>query len=151
MELTYVIIAALVIVLSVVLARLLSGSRDTKKILGAPPPDKPAGVTESPDTLERQVASLLAQGGKMEAIKLVREKRRLGLTEAKAAVEAIGKEAAIVPPAPGLQATIRRALEMSDEVQHLVSQGQKIEAIKLIRERTGLGLKEAKDLVDRLG
>jgi ribosomal protein L7/L12 len=28
--------------------------------------------------------------------------------------------------------------------------GNKIEAIKLVREHTGLGLKEAKDLVERL-
>lgn len=36
------------------------------------------------------------------------------------------------------------------EVQALVSQGKKIEAIKRTREATGLGLKEAKDYVDGL-
>jgi large subunit ribosomal protein L7/L12 len=36
------------------------------------------------------------------------------------------------------------------EVWRLVQGGRKIEAIKLVRGRTGLGLKEAKDLVDRL-
>ncbi|MBK8097085.1 MAG: ribosomal protein L7/L12 [Planctomycetes bacterium] len=34
------------------------------------------------------------------------------------------------------------------EVDALLRAGQKIQAIKLVRERTGLGLKEAKDLVD---
>jgi ribosomal protein L7/L12 len=87
----------------------------------------------------------------MEAIKLMRDKTGLPLAAAKAAVEAIGREDAIVPPAPGLAATIQRAQQMSDEVRRLAARGQKIEAIKLLREKSGLGLKEAKDLVDRLG
>ena len=37
------------------------------------------------------------------------------------------------------------------EVQVLASQGQKIQAIKLYRERTGVGLAQAKDAVDRMG
>jgi large subunit ribosomal protein L7/L12 len=35
-------------------------------------------------------------------------------------------------------------------VEALVRAGRKIEAIKLLREQTGLGLKEAKDQVDEL-
>ncbi|MGV4986231.1 ribosomal protein L7/L12 [Streptomyces sp. NPDC001709] len=38
-----------------------------------------------------------------------------------------------------------------DEVAALVREGKKIHAIKLYRESTGAGLKEAKDAVDRLG
>jgi ribosomal protein L7/L12 len=41
------------------------------------------------------------------------------------------------------------APEVEQEVRRLVDSGQKIVAIKLVRERTGLGLKEAKGLVDR--
>ena len=36
------------------------------------------------------------------------------------------------------------------EVQQLVMQGKKLEAIKVLREQTGLGLREAKDVVDGL-
>jgi ribosomal protein L7/L12 len=36
------------------------------------------------------------------------------------------------------------------EVVELVRQNRKIEAIKLYREMTGVGLKEAKEVVDRL-
>jgi ribosomal protein L7/L12 len=36
------------------------------------------------------------------------------------------------------------------EVAELVRQNRKIEAIKLYRELTGVGLKEAKEVVDRL-
>jgi hypothetical protein len=35
-------------------------------------------------------------------------------------------------------------------VRALVQERRKIEAIKLVRQRTGLGLKEAKDLVDAM-
>lgn len=35
------------------------------------------------------------------------------------------------------------------EARVLVDQGKKIAAIKVVREQTGLGLKEAKDLVER--
>src|ERR1051325_3018371 len=37
------------------------------------------------------------------------------------------------------------------EIRRLAESGQKIEAIKLLRESTGLGLAEAKDLVESLG
>lgn len=36
------------------------------------------------------------------------------------------------------------------EVRDLVGRGQSIEAIKRVREATGLGLKEAKDVVDHI-
>ena len=36
------------------------------------------------------------------------------------------------------------------EVETLIETGRKIEAIKLVREVTGMGLKEAKDAVDNL-
>jgi len=81
----------------------------------------------------------------------VRDKTGVPLAEARETVEKIGKDESIVPPAPGLAATIQRAQQMSDEVRQLAARGQKVEAIKLLREKSGLGLKEAKDLVDRLG
>lgn len=39
---------------------------------------------------------------------------------------------------------------ISPEVRQLAMQGKKIQAIKVLREQTGLGLKESKDIVDRL-
>ncbi|GAS86210.1 ribosomal protein L7/L12 [Mycolicibacterium brisbanense] len=41
-------------------------------------------------------------------------------------------------------------LMASPMVRQLALQGKKIAAIKLLRDETGLGLKEAKDIVDRL-
>lgn len=39
---------------------------------------------------------------------------------------------------------------VSTTVRNLALQGKKIQAIKVLRDETGLGLKEAKDIVDRL-
>lgn len=47
------------------------------------------------------------------------------------------------PPAPGQSA-------VDQEVLRIVAAGRKIEAIKFVREKTGLGLAEAKAYVDAL-
>lgn len=39
---------------------------------------------------------------------------------------------------------------VSEAVWRLAASGQKIQAIKRLREETGMGLKQAKDIVDRL-
>lgn len=46
------------------------------------------------------------------------------------------------------QGTGVEGVDMDDRVRRLVDEGKKIEAIKLYREMTGLGLKEAKDAVE---
>lgn len=46
---------------------------------------------------------------------------------------------------------IENADPLRDDVKLLMRQGSKIEAIKLYRERTGVGLKEAKDAVEAIG
>ncbi len=53
-----------------------------------------------------------------------------------------------VPPRPAGPASETWA---SATVRDLAFRGKKIEAIKVLREETGLSLKEAKDIVDRLG
>jgi ribosomal protein L7/L12 len=52
-------------------------------------------------------------------------------------------------PAPALQPDDEAVLAIP-EVRLALAGGQKIEAIKLVREHTGLGLREAKELVERL-
>ena len=53
-------------------------------------------------------------------------------------------------PAPATRAD-EAALLAEPEIREALDGGHKIEAIKLVRERTGLGLKEAKELVEREG
>jgi ribosomal protein L7/L12 len=90
---------------------------------------------------------LLDRGEKVEAIKLYREQTGAGLRDAKDAVEAIGAGRPVAdhrtspgPVDPGFEA----------ELVKLLRSGRKIQAIQRHRERTGTGLKEAKDAVERL-
>ena len=154
MELTYLLIAAALIVLPFVLTKLLSGkSGDTAKVIGAyTPAQKPAApATRDTGMPTDEIKALLAQGRNIEAIKLAREETGFPLEAAKDMVETIEKTGASAHAGFSLKESLTQARELNDQVQHLVAQGNKIEAIKLIRERTGLGLKEAKDLVDRMG
>jgi ribosomal protein L7/L12 len=80
---------------------------------------------------------------KIEAIKRYRELHNVSLKEAKEAVEAqLG----------GQQTAARPQCEPSatDDVQALVAAGNMIGAIKLYRQQTGVGLKEAKEAVERM-
>jgi len=55
-----------------------------------------------------------------------------------------------VSPAPQARPQPIVGAGVSPEVMRLAADGQKIHAIKRLREETGMGLKEAKDVVDRL-
>lgn len=96
--------------------------------------------------LDRYLHKLAAEGKKIEAIKLVRERTGLGLKEAKDYVEAIPN---VVPLSQHVQSQIGSE-SLQQEAIALKAQNKAIEAIKLVRERTGLGLKEAKHYVDAL-
>ena len=105
---------------------------------GAPVADPPSGNVE----LAQRVKRLLADGQKIEAIKVLRAATGAGLAEAKQAVEAI--ERGDVIKAAGLDD------DTEGELLRLLQDGRKIEAIKRYRERNPCGLKEAKDIVEAL-
>jgi large subunit ribosomal protein L7/L12 len=109
---------------------------------------KPAGgVDASP--LEFEVIRLLEQQKKIQAIKLVREHTRLGLKEAKDLVEEVERTGRLrLPPLP--TAPYVGNDELMDQARQLKRDGKAIEAIKLIRRYTRMGLKEAKDVYDSL-
>ncbi len=54
------------------------------------------------------------------------------------------------PVTPASRLPTRVDPQTRQEAQELLALGQRIEAIKLVRERTAMGLKEAKDYVDAL-
>jgi large subunit ribosomal protein L7/L12 len=56
------------------------------------------------------------------------------------------------PPAVGLSKLVERDVDedLAAQVRQLKTDRKIIEAIKLVRQRTGLGLKDAKDVVDAL-
>jgi ribosomal protein L7/L12 len=121
----------------------------------APPPAAPApSASMTMAAADSVVRSMAARGQTIEAIRMVREMTGLGLKEAKDYVDAL-------PNAPPMM-TVARQMVMAasggagvstsvrTEAAALVARGQMIEAITLVRERTGMGLKEAKDYVEHL-
>lgn len=106
--------------------------------LKPPTPGQPQlGADASPE-------ELLRAGKKIEAIKRYRELTGLGLKEAKDAVEAMesGRSSSLPPKS----ALLRQVHDSEIEAQ--IRSGHMIDAIKLYREKNGVGLKEAKDAVE---
>ena len=94
-------------------------------------------------SLENQVRDLLAQDEKIEAIKAFRQATGTNLKEAMDAVDNIGsgsswQRAKIIPA------------ERHDQITDLLRQNRKVEAIRIYRETTGVGLKEANDAVEEI-
>lgn len=104
----------------------------------------PTGPLDDAELRER-IAALMRKGRKIQAIKLLRENRPMSLADAKAAVE---REDLTWRPEHRPETNLDAALLA--EARRLTREGRNIQAIKLVRQRTGLGLIEAKELVDRL-
>jgi ribosomal protein L7/L12 len=102
------------------------------------------------DVMPPKVAALLAGGNRIEAIKELRGMTGLGLKEAKDWIDSYERGAAPALPeatAPG-GGNVKTSVTLSREAVEALKAGNKIEAIKIVREATGLGLAEAKQLVD---
>jgi hypothetical protein len=85
------------------------------------------------------VLDALRRGNTIEAIKLLRTATGLGLGEAKALIDVHQRSNPVPHPVSAGPVSLGAAL--IDALQ----KGNKIEAIRLLREQTGLGLKAAKD------
>lgn len=109
-----------------------------------------------------EIDRLVAAGQKIHAIKLYRQHTGVRLQEAKDRIDhwsvsttaphlaAVSNAAAAHSSITATPSSVRGALPASvtSEVDRLVAADQKIQAIKLVREHTGLGLKGAKDFVE---
>jgi ribosomal protein L7/L12 len=94
--------------------------------------------------LEHQVRALLDDGQKIAAVKLYKDQTGVGLAEAKAAVEAF--EAGVgQPSSPG-----ETDGDLEAELLRLLGRGDKLEAIKFYKDRKGVSLREAKQVVESL-
>jgi ribosomal protein L7/L12 len=102
-----------------------------------------------PEVMER-IRQLIAQRRKIEAIKLYREKTRVGLKEAKDAVEAMERGEAVPGPVEEPEPPGRLTPATLQKVKQLAAAGKLIEAIKELRAATDLSLKEAKEAVEAL-
>ncbi|HYF61401.1 MAG TPA: ribosomal protein L7/L12 [Herpetosiphonaceae bacterium] len=134
---------------------LASGFRPPTIAAGYAQPVSAGVIALSPDA-EREVRREIAAGNKIMAIKIVREASGAGLKEAKDFVEAMaaGVLPAIVPAPPARPRLTGGVIALSPdaerEVRSVLATGNKIAAIKLVRQASGAGLKEAKDFVDRM-
>lgn len=108
-----------------------------------------------------EIDRLVVSGQKIAAIKVYRDHTGVRLQEAKDRIEhwSAGPAGAHATPAyatpattavPTTPATVRASLPASvaADIDALVAGDQKIVAIKVLREHTGLGLKDSKTLID---
>lgn len=135
-------LAVLALLVLVGLIVVLAGKRDGEVITLRPPQQQ--GQPPQLETPEQ----LLRAGRKIEAIKRYRELTGLGLREAKDAVEAmaIAMETGRPVSLPPKSSVLREVHDA--EIEQQIRTGHLIDAIKLYREKTGVGLKEAKDAVE---
>lgn len=97
-----------------------------------------------------EAAAALVKGLRIEAIKLVREANHgVDLRGAMEAVDAFASGKQRFPIDPPVTVAPKPFDSLPAEALAALSRGQLIEAIKIVRAATGLGLKEAKDLVEQ--
>ena len=94
------------------------------------------------DPLPADVAAALERGDTIEAIKLLRASTGLGLKEAK---EFVDRHRA---GAPKPRRSVASMISLPFAVAAALKDGNKLEAIRLMREQGGHGLEEAKDAVE---
>ncbi|MEP7302618.1 MAG: ribosomal protein L7/L12 [Caldimonas sp.] len=99
-------------------------------------------MTPRAEPLPADVLAALQRGSAIEAIKLLRAATGLGLKEAKDVIDQHlqGRRAPI--------ATVAAPATLPGAVAAALQRGDRIEAIRLLREAAGLGLKEAKEAVE---
>ena len=96
-------------------------------------------------TVPKHIAELIRDGRKIEAIKILREETGVDLQTAKEAVDKLDADPTFDPFPPEWSPE-----EVSDEVKAMAYAGQYIRAVRLLREQSGLGLKESKEIVEQL-
>jgi ribosomal protein L7/L12 len=106
---------------------------------------------------KQEVARLLGQGQKIEAIKYIKETFNISLLDAKNLVDAVESEVGAgtfrtieVPPqaAPPEALPSQLSGESKVHVSNLLQTGKKMEAIKYVRQSFNVGLNEALDMVE---
>ena len=100
-------------------------------------------MSNESESILAELLALLAEGRKIEAINRYRDVTGAGLAVAKETVEALERGNPLPTKEP-----VDSAFE--NEIILLLQGGKKIGAIKVYRERTGVGLKEAKDAVEAI-
>lgn len=98
----------------------------------------------------RAIQSALQRGSKIEAVKLYRDATGASLADSKDAVEAMPVDPIPIAGLPSILPTAGMTPDKMNAVVAALAGGNKIEAIKLYRDATGLGLAESKDAVEAM-
>ena len=108
----------------------------------------------------REIQQLLSQSKKIEAIKLTRKYKNMDLKSAKLYVESLQGPGGLVnqgitssPRSLNTELNLSEfsatlSPELKEKFEALLRSGNNMEAIKLLQARGGIGLKEAKELID---
>lgn len=99
-----------------------------------------------PDQVQ-QIHEFIHEEQLIHAIKLYRDATGASLAEAKQAIEEMARNESAKPP-DGTRDYDNPILEA--RIKSLLAKGKKIEAVKVYREEYRVGLKAAKDAVDRI-
>ena len=114
------------------------------------------------DALQQRIAQTLNSSGKIQAVKELKDATGWGLKQSKDFVDGMEQDTSLQTPEPGEQTPVAVNVAAADidfddldrdgllRVMAEIREGRKINAIKEVREMTGLGLKEAKDLVEEI-
>nr|WP_132394806.1 ribosomal protein L7/L12 [uncultured Pedobacter sp.] len=97
-------------------------------------------INVSPEA-KQQALLFLSKNQKIAAVKVVKDHSGCGLKEAKDYVDALEE---------GVQHPINNPADLDTELLVILSQGNKLNAIKHYKDATGAGLAESKDYVERL-
>lgn len=147
--------ASVILILGVTLIVLIAAIIIARQLWGVPDSEESHTITHWPSLSPAQIAEIqqdIASKNMIVAIKKVRNWTGLGLAEAKEVVDFINKGGHLPAHAPEPVNTPSQMQEdqLITTLKTLVQAGQKIQAIKVYRDATGVGLKEAKDFVDQL-
>lgn len=122
-----------------------------------------AGIKSLEDMKEdAEVRALLTEGKKVKAIQAVREKTGVDLRTAKDFVEVLtGERQSFDVPKGDAEVNAHAANSSSNgkklddlkgdpEIRELLLEGKKVKAIQIVRAKTGVDLRTAKDFVESL-
>jgi ribosomal protein L7/L12 len=108
-------------------------------------------MTRPGHPLPPNVLDALEAGQTIDAIQQLRKAQGIGLKEAKDLIDAHLRGEGVPLPTAGTTAPqAMRSGDIPDPVRQALAEGNRIEAIRLLRDHEGLGLKEAKERVDAL-
>lgn len=103
---------------------------------------------------KQEILSLAQQNSKIEAIKWVIDHSNLGLKQAKDYVESLLENSSGNSSHFTFQSSTDSSISSSSiplqEIHLLLQQGRKIEAIKLVKDSSNIGLEEAKEYIESL-